>query len=286
MAGEGRQVAEAAEGGVITGGRRLHGGGGVLALHVPLAQVGVVRQQVVAQRRRRWRRMVMVVVVQLRMVVVMVMVGWWWWQRRRGAQAQPRGRPPAARASTTSTAAENVVAATVVVTTVVVAGVVVVAAVAEVDAGGAAVGGRCRRGGDGGGGAVGGVAAVGARALRVGVVVVVRQGGRLAVHLHVLAQRAGVGVALVATFDLTVVGLVARVHVRVFLAVGAVGEPPVTALELALKRLFTCDTPDKIIIIIIVFIPLNYMIEKFIEQSRCVNKYKVILKKKRCVVQL
>lgn len=80
MAGEGRQVAEAAEGGVITGGRRLHGGGGVLALHVPLAQVGVVRQQVVAQRRRRWRRMVMVVVVQLRMVVVMVMVRWWWWQ--------------------------------------------------------------------------------------------------------------------------------------------------------------------------------------------------------------
>lgn len=60
-----------------------------------------------------------------------------------------------------------------------------------------------------------------------------------AVELHVLAQRARVGVALVAAPDLAHVGFVAGVHVRVLLSVAAVGEPPVAALELALKRFFT-----------------------------------------------
>lgn len=52
-------------------------------------------------------------------------------------------------------------------------------------------------------------------------------------HLHVLTQRAGVRVALVAAAHLARVWFVARVHVRMLLAVAAVGEAPLTALELA-----------------------------------------------------
>lgn len=52
-------------------------------------------------------------------------------------------------------------------------------------------------------------------------------------HLHVLTQRAGVRVALVAAAHFARVGLVTRVHVRVLLAVAAVGEAPLAALELA-----------------------------------------------------
>lgn len=52
-------------------------------------------------------------------------------------------------------------------------------------------------------------------------------------HLHVLTQRAGVRVALVAAAHFARVWLVARVHVRVLLAVAAVGEAPLAALELA-----------------------------------------------------
>lgn len=66
-------------------------------------------------------------------------------------------------------------------------------------------------------------------------------GGRgrrgLAVHLHVLPQRAGVRVGLVAAAHLAVVRLVAGVDVRVLLPVAAVGEFPVAAVELALERL-------------------------------------------------
>lgn len=54
-----------------------------------------------------------------------------------------------------------------------------------------------------------------------------------------LPQGAGVGVALVAAPDLTDVGLVAGVYVRMFLSVAAVGEPPAAALEITFKRLFT-----------------------------------------------
>lgn len=52
-------------------------------------------------------------------------------------------------------------------------------------------------------------------------------------HLHVLTQRAGVRVALVAAAYFARVRLVARVHVRVLLAVAAVGEASLAALELA-----------------------------------------------------
>lgn len=65
--------------------------------------------------------------------------------------------------------------------------------------------------------------------------------GRLAVYLHVLPQGAGVGVGLVTASDLTVVGLVAGVHVGVFLPITAVGELPVTAIEFTFERLFPCN---------------------------------------------
>ena len=58
-------------------------------------------------------------------------------------------------------------------------------------------------------------------------------------HADVLAQAGRVGVALVAALDLAEVGLVAGVHVHVLLAVRAVGEAAVAAVELALERLFT-----------------------------------------------
>ncbi len=62
---------------------------------------------------------------------------------------------------------------------------------------------------------------------------------RLAVHLHVLAQAARVRVALVAAANLAVVRLVRRVHVRMLLPVGRVGEATVAALELALEGFLT-----------------------------------------------
>ena len=70
-------------------------------------------------------------------------------------------------------------------------------------------------------------------------VVAVRDRGGLAVNLHVFPQRARVGVALVAAFHLAVVRLVAGVHVAVFLPVRAVGEAPITSVELTLERLLT-----------------------------------------------
>lgn len=63
--------------------------------------------------------------------------------------------------------------------------------------------------------------------------------GPVAVELHVLSQGARVGVTLVAAPDLARVGFVAGVHVRMLLPVAAVREPPVAAVELAFKRLFT-----------------------------------------------
>lgn len=47
------------------------------------------------------------------------------------------------------------------------------------------------------------------------------------------------GVALIASLDLAVVGLVAGVDVRMFLSVGGVGEAPVATVVLTLKRLFS-----------------------------------------------
>ena len=60
-------------------------------------------------------------------------------------------------------------------------------------------------------------------------------------HLHVFAQRAGMRVALVTAAHFTVVRLVARVHVRVLLAVGTVRESSVAAFEFTLERLLACE---------------------------------------------
>lgn len=54
-----------------------------------------------------------------------------------------------------------------------------------------------------------------------------------------LAQRAGMGVGLVAAGNSTIVRLVGRVDVTVLLAVAAVGEPPLAAGVFALERLLT-----------------------------------------------
>jgi len=59
------------------------------------------------------------------------------------------------------------------------------------------------------------------------------------VYLHVFPQRTGVCIALVTAAHLTIVRLVTRVHVTVFLPVGTVREPSVAAFELTLKRLLT-----------------------------------------------
>lgn len=56
-------------------------------------------------------------------------------------------------------------------------------------------------------------------------------------YLHMFPERAGVSVGLVAARHSTVVRFVGRVHMRVFLAVRAVGEPSVTSCILALERL-------------------------------------------------
>lgn len=55
-------------------------------------------------------------------------------------------------------------------------------------------------------------------------------------NFHVLSQRAGMRVALVTPAHLAHIRLVARVHVRMFLAVAAVGETPLAALELTSER--------------------------------------------------
>lgn len=105
-------------------------------------------------------------------------------------------------------------------------------------------------------GEVGGaVPVVGVRAGRQGVSEGVRGGnvgdvggrGRrrgLAVHLHVLPQRARVRVGLVAAAHFAVVRLVAGVDVRVLLPVAAVGEFSVAAVELALERLLSLNTRE------------------------------------------
>ena len=60
-----------------------------------------------------------------------------------------------------------------------------------------------------------------------------------------LPEGGGVGVGLVAPPDFAVVGFVGGVHVRMLFPVGGVGEPPVTAIVLALERLFSWGTEKK-----------------------------------------
>ena len=63
--------------------------------------------------------------------------------------------------------------------------------------------------------------------------------GLLAVDLEVFPEGGGMCVGLVAASDPAVVRLVGGVHVHVLLPVAGVGEPPVAALDLALKRFLT-----------------------------------------------
>ena len=61
-----------------------------------------------------------------------------------------------------------------------------------------------------------------------------------AMRLQVLPQGGGVGVGLVTATNSTQVGLVGGVDMHVLLPVARVGESPVTAGDLALKRLLAC----------------------------------------------
>lgn len=76
---------------------------------------------------------------------------------------------------------------------------------------------------------------------------------RLAVNLHVFAQRAWMSVGLVTTPYFTKVRLITRVDVRVLLSVTAVGKFPVTAIKLAFEGLFAWEkrkTEDMVIALI------------------------------------
>lgn len=56
-------------------------------------------------------------------------------------------------------------------------------------------------------------------------------------NLHVLSQRARVGIGFVTASDLAVVGLVAGVDMGMFLSITAVGKLPVTAIKFTFERL-------------------------------------------------
>lgn len=67
-----------------------------------------------------------------------------------------------------------------------------------------------------------------------------RRWGGLAVNLHVLPQRAWVGVRFITASNLTVVGLVAGVDMGVFLSIAAIGKLPITTVKFTFERLFPC----------------------------------------------
>jgi hypothetical protein len=81
------------------------------------------------------------------------------------------------------------------------------------------------------------------RRVRLLAVAVVMRGcaPRGTVDLHVLPQRRGVGVGLVAARHPAVVRLVGGVDVGVLLPVRGVGEAPVATLVFALERLLACN---------------------------------------------
>lgn len=62
-------------------------------------------------------------------------------------------------------------------------------------------------------------------------------GDKVSSHLHMLSERRRMGVGLVATLDLAVIGLVRRMHVHMLLSIAAVGESPIAALMGAVERL-------------------------------------------------
>lgn len=68
---------------------------------------------------------------------------------------------------------------------------------------------------------------------------------RLAVHFHVLPQRARVRVGFVTAAHLAVVRLVTGVDVGVLLPIAAVGEFAITAVEFALERFLTWKREGK-----------------------------------------
>ena len=68
-----------------------------------------------------------------------------------------------------------------------------------------------------------------------------RRWGGLAVNLHVLPQRAWVGVRFITASNLTVVGLVAGVDMGVFLSIAAIGKLPITTVKFTFERLFPCN---------------------------------------------
>ena len=59
--------------------------------------------------------------------------------------------------------------------------------------------------------------------------------------LQVLSQRGRVGVCLVASSHPACEGLLSGVDVHVLLSVAGVGKTPITAMDLALKWLLTCN---------------------------------------------
>ena len=58
-------------------------------------------------------------------------------------------------------------------------------------------------------------------------------------HLHVLPEGRGMGVALVAAAHFAVVRFVAGVNVRMFLAIRRIGESSIAAFEFALEGFFS-----------------------------------------------
>lgn len=64
-------------------------------------------------------------------------------------------------------------------------------------------------------------------------------------NLHVLPQRAWVGVRFITASNLTVVGLVAGVDMGVFLSIAAIGKLPITTIKFTFERLFPCNTTQE-----------------------------------------
>lgn len=59
--------------------------------------------------------------------------------------------------------------------------------------------------------------------------------------LHVLPQRARVGIGFITASNLTVVRLVAGVDMGVLLSITAVGKLPVATVKFTFERLFPCN---------------------------------------------
>ena len=67
----------------------------------------------------------------------------------------------------------------------------------------------------------------------------------LIMYLHMLSQRTWMCITLVASLHLTIVRLITRMYVRMFLPIGTVGKPTVTAFIFAFEWFFTYNTKMK-----------------------------------------